>query len=152
METAAAESLPTRPQDDDVVGQASFNRSFQDFGGTLADNMYPVTLRDIQVFEGINTFPGPNNGKPRTQVVWLFTVDGREGEGHLAYYTSFSMHEKSKLPGLCTALGRQGPTEQKPSLSKSTFLGAKAKALVENQQSTKDATKTFAKITKLIKA
>lgn len=149
IDTTAAADLPTRPKDDDVVGHASFNRSFQDFTGVVPDGVVAVTLKDIETFTGPNKF---KPGETRTQVVWKFSVDGQASAGCLAYFTSFSMHEKSKLPGLCVALGRQGPTEKNPGLSKSAFVGAKARALVENLPSTKDPTQMFLKITKLLKA
>ena len=149
MQTTAAEFLPPCPADDDVVGQANFNRSFNDFKGDVSDSVYPVTLSEIETFEGPDGF---NPGKTRKQIVWKFTIDGQEEKGALAYFTSFSMHEKSKLPGLCVALGKSGPTESNPGISRSYFLGSKCKALVETLPSKKDPTKSYPRITRLIKA
>lgn len=148
--STAPTTLPPPPAEgDDVVGVATTPQgSDSTFEGDIADNLYGLTCVDLKFKRSPDKF---NPGKLRDQIVWLFTVDGHEAKGNLAFYTSFSLHEKSKLPSTTAALGH--PAQDGQPIKKSEYVGKKCKGLIEAVSRERDGqTKKYAKITKLLKA
>ena len=141
------------PKDDDGnVGAASFKGNGPIFKGELEFNeTYDATVASITKQVGPNKF---KPGETREQIVWGLTIDGREEDGELAWYTSFSMHEKSKLPGTLTAIGRPHPTPENPGIGKKTELvGLKCRVFVEASEKKSEKTgKPYPRITKVLPA
>lgn len=145
MTPAAAQSLPSRPREDGVLGTPSSPKSFGSFHGDLADDVYNATLTDMEEQTSISTFPGPGFGKPRIQVLWLFTVEGYEDRGLLARSTSYSLHPKSNLPETSAALGLPA-VDGKP-IAKADYVGRKCRVVVEHEDG-----KAYPKIVKMMAA
>jgi hypothetical protein len=143
-----AAKLPGRPAEDgdtDVLGAATAPQGGDGtFEGDLDEDTYEVVLKDLKTKTGPNKF---KQGEIQTQLVWLFGIVGQEEKGELAWYTSFSLHEKSKLPPTIAALGKPALQEGEP-VKKSAYLGATCRADIEMKKSTK-SDKSFPRITKL---
>jgi len=140
-----AAPLPAPPANE---GAVTFNEgSLQTFRGPIADNIYPGTL------QGWKRTKSTFGGKEKEQFCWLFTVDGREGDGELAFYTGCNMSAdaRTKLPPFLKTMGIPLPTPESPSLTPDV-AGKKAKLFVSNEPSTKDPSKTYPKITKVLSA
>lgn len=139
-----AATLPSPPEgDQDVVGTTTKKEQLATFKGKVTDGEYYPG-----VVVGMKSVTSPNKFKPgemREQCVWLLAIEGREDEGELAWYTSFSLHEKSKLPGTLAAFDKPAPQPGEP-LRKSVYLGAKCRMLLEYAEG-----KAFPSITKLKK-
>lgn len=128
---------------------ASFAGGGAHFDADLPDGLYTLTLVEAEQISQ------PNKFKPGTisqQVIWKFTVDGREGDGQLGYYTSKSMHEKSKLPGLLDALQVPAPTADNPNVDIQAIYGKKVKALVKNEAGKNDPSRRYPRIKELLRA
>jgi hypothetical protein len=119
----------------------------QTFKGDISENIYPGTLKEWK--RTTSTF----QGKPKDQFVFLFTVDGREADGELAYYTgcNVSTDPRTKLPPFLKTIGARVPTPDNPKLD-DNLVGRKARLFVSLEPSTKDPSKTFPKITKVLAA
>jgi hypothetical protein len=140
-----AAALPTPPANE---GAVTFSEgSKQTFKGEIADNIYAGTLKEWVRVQ--STF----QGKVKDQFCWLFTVDGREADGELAFYTgcNVSSDPRTKLPPFLKTMGIAVPTPANPTLEKNV-AGKKAKLFVTNEPSSKDPTKTYPKITKVLAA
>lgn len=144
--TPATLASPPAGHDEDVLGSATApaggDGTFEGEYEGLAD----VTVADIKTKRTPNPFKG---GELRDQLVWLFTIDGIEERGQLAIYTSFSLHEKSHLPGLIEKLGKPALHEG-DAIKKSEYIGAKCRAFVEMVPAKKTG-KKYPRITKLVK-
>lgn len=148
LNPGAALPPPPKGGDDDVVGVTNKKEQAATFSGVLKDDLYPATV------SGLKSVTGPNKFKPgemREQAIWLFTIDGREAEGELAVYTSFSLHEKSTLPPVLEALNKGVPAAGEP-LRKSVYVGAKCRVMIENKPGKTDPSKKFPRITKVLRA
>ena len=142
-------SLPQRPAgaDDENLGRAAAPSGGDGtFEGSIETNLYPVTVADLKSKRSANPFKG---GELRDQLVWLFTIDGKEDRGTIAVYSSFSLHEKSSLLPILAALGKSAPADGE-SIKRSAYVGAKCKAFAEMKESKNG--KSYARITKLVKA
>jgi hypothetical protein len=141
-------SLPGRPAEDgdtDVLGAATAPSGGDGtFEGDLDDDTFDVVLKDLKTKRTPNPFKG---GEMRDQLVWLFAIVGQEDKGELAFYTSFSLHEKSHLPKVIAALGAPTLNEGDP-IKKSAYLGKTCRADIEMVKS-KKSDKHFPRITKL---
>jgi len=142
-------TLPGKPAGaDDVVGTAKASAGGDStFTGTQKNGVVPGVLVEMKHKTSANPF---NNGEPRDQIVWLFAIKGREAEGLLAWYTSYSLHEKSKFPPTCEALGKPVPDDGE-GIKKSAFIGAECQLLIKNEAA-KGKTKTFPKVKELLSA
>lgn len=132
--TEAAE-LPTPPANEEpAIGQATSPGGFDNtFEGTV-DEIENLTVSDLYAKTGPNPFKKKDSDPDtRTQLVWCFTVDGREDDGHFALYTSFSLHEKSGLPPVLKALGKT--LEPGEAIRKSKFVGTKVRGFFEDKVS-----------------
>ncbi|MGH8899422.1 MAG: hypothetical protein ACRDZ4_20950 [Egibacteraceae bacterium] len=139
-----AAPLPAPPANE---GNVTFSSgSHQTFKGEIADNIYPGTLKEWKRVQ--STF----QGKVKDQFCFLFTVDGREKDGELVYYTgcNVSTDPRTKLPPFLKTLGARVPTPESPTLP--DLVGKRAKLLVTNEPSSKDPSKTYPKITKVLAA
>lgn len=146
----AAAKLPTPPPgSEDVIGSAKpANSGGWDgtFEGTITeDGLFAATLVELRAKSGPNPF---KPGEIRDELVWGFELDDQKGKGYLPWKTSFSLHEKSKLPKTSAVCGH--PLKDDEPIKKTDFLGAKVKVFVELQPSKKDPSKSFPRITKVI--
>jgi hypothetical protein len=149
LNPAPAAGPDAQPPADEDTYVATFAGDGPSFDGELADGLYDATVADLVKITGDNPF---KKGEKRTQLRWDFTVDGREKDGRLGWFTSFSMHEKSKLPGTLAAVGRSLPTPENPGIGKKAELvGLKCRILVENVPGKKDTSKKFPRITKVLR-
>lgn len=131
----------------DNLGTATFGGDFVPFNGSYADGVYPMVCR------GVETVTQPNkwkNNEPQTRLRFHFVPDDYTGEGHLSYWTSMSMHEKSHFPKVCLALGVPVPTEANPSIRKSMFVGKTCRGLLLNEASTKKPGEKYLRIKQLL--
>jgi hypothetical protein len=143
-----AAKLPSRPADDGALKAPTMPAGGDGtFEGEIETNLYGLTVADMKNKRSPNKF---KNGELRDQIVWLFTVDGQEERGTIAVYSSYSLHEKSSLLPVLAALNKPTPAEGEP-MSKSTYVGSKCKGFIEMKQS-KTSDKSYARITKLVKA
>lgn len=145
LSTEPAE-MPLPAHDEDVIGATTEPQGGDaTFEGDLPDDIHTLTC------VGVKSKRTPNKFKPgemRDQAVFLLQVKGHEGRGELAWYTSFSLHEKSKLPGTYKAFGLAVPVAGTP-IKRSEFIGRSCRALTEMKPS-KDGTKRFPRIEKLL--
>lgn len=125
-----AATLPTHTPDadDDVVGQVTSPKQADAiFNGDLPDGIFhPAVLVNVLPKSGPNPFKA---GAIREQYAWIFKIEGRD-EGEVVFYTSRSLHEKSKFPKFCIAVGRPCPVDG-GNVKRSVFVGAKANLLTE---------------------
>jgi len=148
LATAAAE-MPVPPaQDEDVIGTTQESQGGDaTFEGSLKDDVHSFICVDVKSKRTANKF---KPGEMRDQAVFLLAVKGDESKGNLAWYTSFSLHEKSHLPDTYKAFGLAVPAAGTP-LRKSEFVGKAVRGFTKNEQS-KDGTKTFPRIKSLLGA
>jgi hypothetical protein len=150
LDTDAAEELAKPGKgSDDVVGTAKASAGGDaTFEGDLKNGTHTLVLKDMKHKVSANPFKA---GEEREQIVWLFAVKGKEKHGLLAWYTSYSLHEKSKFPPTCESLEVKCPTEGEP-IKKSNFIGKSCEALIKNEKGKKDASKEFPRIKELFAA
>jgi len=141
----SAAPLPAPPANESDTS-ITFAQGHQTFTGDIADGVYPATVAKFKRTQ--STF----QGQTKDQFVFLFTVDGREADKELAYYTGCKMSNdpKTKLPPLLDALKLARPTPASPNLPNP--VGAKCRIMVLNQPGKNDATKKFPKITAVLAA
>ncbi len=140
-----AAKLPTPPAGKGF--QATFN-SGPSFTGDVDDDgaYYAATLTSFKV---VNSKKYTNNdGSPKKQIQWNFTLDDQKDAGELPWFTSFSMNEKSKLPDTLDALGHATPTEENPTIDPESCIGRPAKVFCEKVQK-EGYKKAFVNITKV---
>jgi hypothetical protein len=115
----------------------------QTFRGQCPDGLYPATVKKVEAC--VSTF----EGKQTAQYVFMFQIDGREGDGELAWYTSqkYSTHQKAKLRPTLIALGLPQPTPENPNLPNP--IGAKARILVQNEAK-RDGSGMFPKVKQIL--
>ena len=145
-----AAALPTPgPDSGTILGKAAAPPP-QDgtFEGDLeADEYAELVLVDMKARTRDNKF---KPGTTKDEIVWLFAAVGQEDKGHLPWYTSFSLHEKSHFPGTCEALGKPVPADGEP-VRKETYIGARCRGMIEARKSKNTGTEYMA-IAKLSKA
>lgn len=143
--TEAATLQPPPPGDGKILGRATLasggDGTFE--GSYESDGFVVATLVNLKTKSSPNKFKG---GEMREQLVWLFEIDGLESRGSIALYTSFSLHEKSHLPGLVASLGKPALKPEDPILAE-MYAGAKLKVLVEMEASATTG-KLYPRITK----
>lgn len=137
--------LPAPPPNEGSVTFSSGGH--QSFSGALADGIQKATLKEWKRVQ--STF----DGRVTEQFVWLFTVDGREAEGVLAYYTGtkVSSHPKAKLVPFLKAIGGRVPTPDNPRLP-DDLPGRKVQLFGKNEPSTKDPSKSYFKVKEVLAA
>jgi hypothetical protein len=130
----------------DVVGQATFGHGeFIDW--TQPDGVYPVELAALTTETSPNKF---RDNELQTRLLWEFVPVGYTGPGTFRWWTSFSTHEKSKLPETCIALGAPIPTPEHPEIRRDQFLGRRCFALIEHKPSAKNPRVHFPRIVQLL--
>lgn len=142
------EAMPLPPVDEDVIGSTQEPQGGDaTFEGDLPDDIHALVCVNVKHKRTPNKF---KQGELRDQAVFLLAAKGHEAQGELAWYTSFSLHEKSKLPGTYKAFGLPIPPAGTP-IKRSDFVGRSCRALTEMKPS-KDGTKRFPRIEKLLPA
>lgn len=145
--------IPTEPAtlpvhtpdaDDDVVGQVRAPQAADAvFTGDLTDGVFhPAVVVNVIAKSGPNPF---KQGAIREQYAWIFKIEGQEDKGDVVYYTSRSLHEKSKFPKFCVAVGRPCPADG-GNVKRSVFVGAKANLLTEMTKA-KNSDRRYPKVT-----
>lgn len=137
-------ALPPPPVGSDAVGVVTKKEGGGAYfkGNIIEGTIYPGVVVDLSEETGPDRF---NPGQEKTQCKWLIAIEGREAEGAFPYWTSFSMHEKSHLPGFLIALQKPAPPTGIP-LSRAAYVGAKCGILLETPEG-----KAYSKITKVLK-
>ena len=143
----AAGTLPTPGADEGFVA------TFSDGGGSRfsAEDLKDGDKVSLTLHERKKTHSDMYN---KDQIQWDFAVEGFDVEeyGTLRFYTSFSMHEKSKLPGLLKALGAEPPTQENPTIN--VEVGATCKGIVKHveKKNREGETKTYPRLDRLVPA
>lgn len=145
-----AAPLPSAPtnEGDASVSFSSGGHQTWNKEAVIADNIYPLTIRSWK--RVLSTFPGR---APKEQFVYLCSVDGREADGELAYYTGTKItgHPKEKLtPFLRDVLKLPLPTPENPRLPDP--VGAKLRGLVKSEPSTSNPAVRYPKIKEVMAA
>lgn len=140
-----AAPLPTPPANEGAVTFSSGGH--QTFRGKMSDGLVLATIKEWKRVQ--STF----ENRVTEQFCWLFTVDGRESEGELAYYTGVkvSTHPKAKLVPFLRTIGARVPTPDNPQLP-GDCPGKKARLLVKNEPKNNNPSETYLKIKEVLSA
>jgi hypothetical protein len=145
-----AASLPQPPAEDGVVSfGGGTNHQTWRMESPIKDDIYSGKIKSWKRVPSSFT---DKAGKPKEQFVFLCSVDGRESDGELSYYTGVSItgHPKEKLGPLLKLLGLPLPTPKSPQLPDPT--GRPLRFFVVNQPGKNDPSKSFPKITQVLAA
>lgn len=115
----------------------------------ISDAIYPGKIKS---WKRVSSTFLDKKGQPKEQFVFLCSVDGREQDGELSYYTGTSItgHPKEKLGPLLKMLGLAVPTPKSPQLPDP--VGRPLRFFVVNQPGKNDPSKSFPKITQVLAA
>jgi hypothetical protein len=139
--------METQQHDDELLGEATFATEFVDFD--KPDGLYPVRCVALEVETTPNKF---KNNELQRRLVFHFVPEGYDGPGTFRWWTSFSTHPKSKLPGTCKALGVPVPTPGQSGIRRSAFIGKRCQAVIKHEASTKNPSESFPRIKDLLPA
>jgi hypothetical protein len=131
--------------DNDVLGHTTQATGAPPLEWVGHDGVHRVEL--VNVTAVTQTFDAAKGPKDRLQ--WEFVPVGYQGEGTLKFWTSFSTHERSKLPGVYAAFGLPVPAAGQP-VRAGVFLGRTCQALIKRTPSKKDPTKRYPTIIDLL--
>jgi hypothetical protein len=109
------------------------------------DGLHRVELVKVSMIK--QTFD-PKQG-PKDRLQWEFVPCGYQGEGTLKFWTSFSKHQRSKLPAVYAAFGLDMPSAGQP-VQGGLFLGRTCQALIKRMPGKKDPSKRYPTIIDLL--